>query len=126
MAQPNPAHSSRQAAGRTVIGYLAVLLLAMSAWLPLPASADALDDAKSAGLVGEMATGYLGIVRSSVDPQIRKLVNEINARRRAEYQRIAARNGVELEAVEKLAGGKAIQRSKPGEYINTGNGWQRR
>ncbi|NNL06774.1 MAG: DUF1318 domain-containing protein, partial [Gammaproteobacteria bacterium] len=42
------------------------------------------------------------------------------------YKDIAARNNTSLEAVELLAGKKAIEKSAPGSYIKLGGSWQRK
>ena len=81
-----------------------VLLLSML--LSLPVAALELGDAKARGLVGETATGYLGVIRSS--PDVDALVKNINAQRKAQYQKIADKNKIGLEAVEVRAGQKAM------------------
>ena len=60
---------------------LAVLLLCLA----LPASlahADALDDARAAGLVGERPDGYVDAVAPNPPANIQQLITEINAQRR--------------------------------------------
>ena len=74
----------------------------------LPASALDLATAKAQGLVRETPSGYLAVVRSS--PEVAALVNNINAGRKAEYQKIAQKRGTPLSTVEKLAGQKLMQR----------------
>lgn len=88
--------------------------------------ADGLQDAKRDGLVGERADGYLGLVRDSVPKNVADLVNDINAKRRAEYQRIAASNGLTMEQVQALAGRKAIDRTEPGGWVMPNGGWQQK
>ena len=68
----------------------------------LPASALELAQAKSQGLVQETASGYLKVVKQT--DEVKSLVQKINAGRKAEYQRIAKKNGTSLSAVEQLAG----------------------
>ncbi len=104
------------ASGRAV---LALILL-----LSLPAAALELGDAKSRGLVGETATGYLGVIKSS--PDVDALVKNINAQRKAQYQKIADKNKIGLEAVEVRAGQKAMSKTPAGEYVNPGSGWQKK
>ena len=83
-----------------------------------------LDAAKAQGLVGEQHDGYLGIV-SAATPEVRALVSDVNAKRRAEYQRIAQTNGIDVKDVELLAGQKAIQRTAPGHYVKLeGQSWR--
>jgi len=90
-----------------------------SAW-----SAD-LHQAKAAGQIGEKPNGYLGIVRNGAG--IPALVQSINQRRRAVYQNIARKNGTTLQAVEQMAGQKAIAKTAAGQYIQSPSGaWIRK
>lgn len=101
----------------------ALLLLCVAA---LPAWAMSLDEAKTRGLVGEQTSGYLGIVSPPGDRELRDLVENVNLRRKDEYERIAARNGIDIEQVEKLAGKRAIERSSPGHFVRLPNGsWKK-
>jgi uncharacterized protein len=81
-----------------------------------------LDDAKVQGLVGEKTTGYLGVINSS-NAEARALVEDVNQKRRQAYDEIAKRNRTELRSVETLAGEKAIQNTKPGNYVEGPGGW---
>lgn len=104
-----------------------LLLLTVLLTVAGPASADALDDAKAAGIVGEQANGYLGIVDAPGSTAARALITEINDRRRERYRSIAANNGIELEAVELLAGQKAIEKTPAGQFIRLATGpWRRK
>ena len=107
--------------------FLAIFLttsLAMFAW---PGTSMALDlaTAKSQGLIGEKADGYLGIVKSS--PEVIALVNRINKARRQYYEDIARRNGTSVDVVEQLAGKKAIDKTPSGQYVQLPPGsWVRK
>jgi len=104
------------------IGWMFALLL-----LPLAAWALTLDEAKQAGLVGEDASGYIAAVSAKPSKDVKALVDDINARRRTEYERIAAANGISVEDVEKLAGKKAIEKSPAGDYIRLpGEDWRKK
>jgi hypothetical protein len=105
-----------------VLGALALSLLLTSG----AAHALELDEAKQAGLVGETMEGYLGAVADSPGPEVVALVNEINAKRRAEYRRIAEEHGIELEQVEVLAAKKAIEKTPPGGWIRIDGSWRRK
>ena len=100
---------------------IGVLLLSML--LSLPALALDLGDAKSQGLVGETAEGYLGAVKSS--PEVDALVENINSKRKAQYQKIADKNKISLQAVEARAGQKAMSKTPAGQFVNPGSGWQK-
>lgn len=90
------------------------------------AFASELDQAKADGLVGERADGYLGLVDSGAGADVAKLVSDINAKRKVEFERIAKSNNLTLEQVQALAGKKALQRTKPGGWILVNGGWQQK
>jgi len=89
-----------RAAGR-LLG-LGLLLTALS--LPGAFAAD-LGQAKDRGMVCELPTGYLKALGSAT-PDVRAMVNDINARRKQEYARIAQEHGVTPEQVGKLTAQK--------------------
>ena len=102
-----------------------MLLLFMLLLMALPVWALDLQGAKAQGLVGEQLNGYLGAVKPSA--AVNALVADINGKRKAMYQGIAKRNGTSIAAVEKLAGKKAIEKTAPGQYIQTPSGsWQKK
>jgi uncharacterized protein YdbL (DUF1318 family) len=95
--------------------------------LPLTAWALTLDEAKENGLVGEDASGYIAAVSANPNKEVKALVDDINARRRAEYEKIAAANGISVADVEKLAGKKAIEKSPAGDYVRLpGEPWRKK
>lgn len=106
---------------------LLTLLLGCSALL-LAGGANAadLDSAKRSGQIGERADGYVGLVDRSAPADVVALVKEINAKRQAEYERIAQANHLEVAQVQALAGQKAIERTPPGQYILRNGGWQKK
>jgi uncharacterized protein YdbL (DUF1318 family) len=85
-----------------------------------------LQQVKSDGLIGEQLNGYLGVVASDVSSEVRALVKDINAKRKAKYESIAAQNSTSLETVELLAGKKAIEKTSSGNYIQTATGWKKK
>lgn len=88
-----------------------------------PAYAIDLQTAKSQGLVGESLSGYLEAVKTPT-ADTTALINSVNDQRKQKYQEIANRNNTSLQAVEQLAGKKAIEKSTPGSYINLNGSWQ--
>lgn len=92
----------------------------------LPVAAVDLAQVKASGLVGEQTNGYLGLVDSSAPDDVKALVSSINAQRKAEYQRIAAKNGVAPEEVARLTAQKVIGQAASGQYVQTPSGWQKR
>ena len=85
-----------------------------------------LQQAKSDGLVGEQLNGYLGIVSADASSDVRALVGDINAKRKAKYEAIASQNSTSLETVELLAGKKAIEKTRAGNYVQTATGWKKK
>ena len=104
-----------------------IALVGAIAFVPVSAYAQSLDSAKAAGLVGERADGYVGIVDPAAPGGIVAMVQNINGKRRDKYQSVAAKNGTSLQAVEAIAGDKLVRRAKPGEYVMDSTGrWHRK
>lgn len=104
---------------RTLLPILALLLAGA-------ANAIGLDEAKARGLVGETIEGYLAPVEETASPEVQALVEEVNARRRAEYRRIAEQNGIGMEQVEALAAKKAIEKTAPGGWVRVNGEWRQK
>jgi uncharacterized protein YdbL (DUF1318 family) len=105
---------------------LPIFLLMMSLGISL-AVAGALDQPKADGMIGEQADGYLGLVRQDVPPDIKALVRDVNAKRRARYQAIAGKQSVPLSEVEKVGGTTAIDKTLRGNYIKDSSGrWRKK
>ena len=90
-----------------------------------PAYSIDLQTAKDQGLIGETTSGYLAAVQSP-SPEVSALIDSINSQRKQKFQEIAARNNTSLQAVEQLAGKKAIEKSAPGSYVKVGGSWQQK
>ena len=104
-----------------IFAALAILLVAT------PAFAGSLAAARSAGQVGEQLDGYVGIVVSNPSAELRELVADINARRKAKYEGIAKRNGTSVGPVGKLAAKQLIQKAAAGHlYQDASGNWQRK
>ncbi len=85
-----------------------------------------LDNAKSAGLIGEQANGYLGIVSKPATGEVEALIRDVNQKRKEKYQEIAQKNKLTLNQVETQAGLKLIEKTVSGHYINNGSSWQKK
>lgn len=82
--------------------------------------------ARANGSVGEQVDGYLGIVGEAT-PQLQRLVDDINIRRRAVYAEQAQENNATLEQYAMTAGCQAIARTTPGEKYQAPDGsWKTR
>jgi len=90
-----------------------------------PAFAIDLQTAKDKGLVGETPSGYLEAVKQPT-AEVKALIENINTKRKERFKDIAARNNTSLDAVEQLAGKKAIEKSGPGSYVKIGGAWQQK
>lgn len=91
------------------------------------AQASALTAAKASGLIGEQPNGYLGLVQQSAPGDVKALIADVNAKRKAGYQKIADRQGTRLSDVEKVGGQTAIEKTLRGNYIRSpGGSWQKK
>ena len=87
----------------------------------------ALTQPKADGLIGEQANGYIGLVREDAPANIRRLVDEVNAKRKAGYQEIATKQGARLEDVERVGGNTAIEKTLEGNYVKDASGvWRKK
>ena len=107
-------------------GAMAALALGVRA-APVQAQRDpAYAAARSAGEIGEKMDGYIGIVGAET-PDLRRLVNDINIKRRAVYAEKAQENNVTLEEYALSTGCQLILKTTPGEKYQAPDGsWQTR
>ena len=84
-----------------------------------------LGDAKSQGLVGETPRGYLQAVAGATD-ELKGLIKSVNSKRKKQYEKIASQNNTSLESVESMAGKKAINMTKSGNYIKMNGKWTKK
>jgi len=104
--------------------FLALLVSMMAVSV---AVASPLTQPKADGLIGEQANGYIGLVRQDVPADIKKLVDETNAKRKAGYQKIASKQGTSLSEVEKVGGNTAYEKTLKGNYYRDASGvWQKK
>ena len=107
---------------------LSAAALAVSG-LAAPASAQrdpAYEAARASGQVGEKMDGYLGIV-GGADAALRRLVDDLNIKRRAVFADKAKAANATLEEYAFTAGCIAIARTAPGEKYQAPDGsWQTR
>ena len=112
------------------------LLIALTIGLSLAAGAApaqtsaakaAVDAAKTQGIVGEQADGFLGLVSGSADPAVKAAVAEINAGRMQAYRDIATKTGVTQAAAGEATAQQLIGRLAPGGYYRPlGGNWTRK
>ena len=106
---------------------LAVALIAGTLSFAGTSWADSARDAKASGAVGERLDGYLGYVTDKVPASVISVVEEVNAKRRIAYQKIASQTGQDLSKVELVAGSKLIAGAGKGEWVmNAAGAWVQR
>lgn len=125
-----PAFSRQVIAGRRfLLRRLAALL--MIAILPMLAdsaavAADALDTARAAGHVGERSNGFIGLVNPAAPAEVKAMMDQINAERRARYQALASQNGTSPDAVGAVVFQKLVERLPAGSFYEGPGGWVRK
>jgi hypothetical protein len=99
-----------------------LLVLAMqTAW------AIDLDDAKAQGLVGEARTGYLAAVQKPASAEVKALIADVNAKRKAQFEKTAAKTGTTVLQVSYRFYELAVQKTEPGHYIQDADGrWKKK
>jgi hypothetical protein len=91
------------------------------------ARADALDDARASGLVGERLDGYVGLVDPNAPAAVKTLVEDVNKRRAHHYEMIAKKDGTNATAVAALAGAKLVERAPAGQFVMDASGsWKKK
>ena len=109
---------------------LAIAAIAMGVTgLATPAFAQrdpAYASARSSGQIGEKMDGYLGMVGAET-AELRRIVNDINIKRRAVYSEKAQSANATLEEYAFAAGCQAILKTEAGEkYQGPDGSWQTR
>lgn len=108
--------------GRWLLAAAAAWLLATAAW-----GASELNAAREAGTVGERRDGYIGLVVKNPTAEQQALVEEVNARRRAHYIKIAKKTGATLQEAAVLAAERLFRDAKSGHYVQAADdGWVRK
>jgi hypothetical protein len=104
----------------------AVALLATPVLADAASDKAAMDAAKAAGVVGEQADGYLGVV-SSANPAVTAALTNINNGRAAVYADAAAKSGVTRDAAGQATGATLIGRVPAGQYFKPlGGAWTKK
>ena len=101
--------------------------IVFAAALIISGQAFALDlaSARAQGLVGETATGYIATVTPSGDANA--VVADVNARRKAEYEKISRENGQSVAVVGKVAAERIIGGLPSGSYYKGADGtWKKK
>ena len=103
---------------------LAAALLAVAS--PALAADPVVEQALTAGAVGEQWDGYLGFV-SPPPGDLKAAVDAINIKRRAAYTQIAAARNVTVDQFAQTTGCSLLRAVKPGQaYKLRDAGWRKR
>ena len=106
---------------KKIITTIGLLLLLQNAW------AIDIRDAKAQGLVGEANTGYIAAVKSPASAEVRALLADVNAKRKAEFEATAKKTGAETAQVANRFYEIAVQKTAPGGYYQDSNGsWKKK
>ncbi len=95
---------------------LALVLCATPAW------ADALEDLRASGAIGETFEGYVVAREASA----RAEADAINAKRKAIYQEKAAAQGIDIEQVGKVYAAEIIRKVPAGTWIQVNGQWRKK
>ena len=92
-----------------------------------PAWALDISDAKGRGLVGEANNGYLAAVQEPASAEVKALIADVNAKRRAQFKQTAKNNNITLDQVSNRFYELAVQKTRPGHYYQDKNGaWKKK
>lgn len=78
--------------------------------------------AKEQGLVGEANTGYVAAVKTPASADVQALIADVNAKRKAEFEKTAEKTGATLEQVRARFYELAVQKTAAGHYYQDANG----
>ena len=84
-------------------------------------------EAKDQGLVGEARTGYLAAVQQPASAEVKALIAEVNAKRKAQFERTAEKTNTTVLQVANRFWELAVERTEPGHFYQDANGsWQKK
>lgn len=106
---------------KPLMGISSAILLALTLCVT-PAWADALDDLRASGAIGETFEGYVVAREASA----RAEADAINAKRKAIYQEKAAAQGIDIEQVGKVYAAEIIRKVPAGTWIQIDGQWRKK
>lgn len=106
---------------KKIFAAIGMMLLIQNAW------AIDIRDAKAQGLVGEAKTGYIAAVQANANAEVRALVADVNAKRRASFQGTAKKTGISVAQVANRFYEIAVQKTAAGHYYqDSGGRWRKK
>jgi hypothetical protein len=95
--------------------------------VPAPARAGSLDSYRQQGVIAERFDGFVELRAGDGPDDAKRIVQQVNAKRREIYETRAEREGVPLEAVGKLYAKEIWERAPGGTYLKKpGGGYVRK
>ncbi len=106
---------------KKIFAAIGLVLLLQNAW------AIDIRDAKAQGLVGEASTGYLAAVMTPASSEVKALIADVNAKRKAKFQSTADKTGTTVAQVSNRFYELAVQKTVAGHYYQDKNGrWKKK
>ena len=106
---------------KKIFAAIGLMLLLQNAW------AIDIRDAKAQGLVGEATTGYIAAVQAAPSAEVRALIADVNAKRRASFQGTAKKTGTSVAQVANRFYEIAVQKTAAGQYYQDAGGrWRKK
>ena len=104
-----------------MLALLTLLITTQMAW------AIDIGSAKSQGLVGEANSGFLAALKPSPSAEVRSLIDDVNRRRKAEFEATAKKTGATYDQVRARFYQLAVERTASGHYYQDPSGrWQKK
>jgi uncharacterized protein YdbL (DUF1318 family) len=109
------------------------LVLVCLALLPAVAFALTLDEAREQGLIGEDWNGYVAAVSATPSADVQALVADVNAKRKAVYEKIAKQNStaqdpVSADEIARVGAPKVFEKAPAGTFVRSAAGqpWKKK
>ena len=100
---------------------IGLMLLLQNAW------AIDIRDAKAQGLVGEAKTGFIAAVQAPASAEVRALIADVNAKRKASFEGTAKKTNTTVTQVANRFYELAKGKTAPGNYYQDASGrWQKK
>lgn len=104
---------------KKIFAAIGLVLLLQNAW------AIDIHSAKAQGLVGEANSGYLAAVKKPVSDEVKALIADVNAKRKAKFQNTAKNTGTTLAQVGNRFYELAVEKTAAGHYYqDRGGSWK--
>lgn len=103
-----------------VAAVLAVAALLLAA--AVPAAAASLDDYRAEGVIAERYDGLVEVRASDAPAEARRIVDEVNRKRRQIYEQRASEQGISPDQVGRVYATQILEKAPPGTYFKRPDG----